>query len=101
MIVVYLTCADENEADKISDLLLKKKLVACAKKIPIKSSFWWEGKIDKADEVLVMFETLDEKFDEIEKEVINLHSYETPMLFSIQVSNTTSAVKEWLREELS
>lgn len=101
MIIVYLTCTDEKEADMISDTLLSKKLVACAKKLPIESAFWWEGKIDTAEEVLVMLETIEEKFDAIEHEVKELHSYDTPMLFSIQVHKTTDLVNKWLGEEIS
>jgi periplasmic divalent cation tolerance protein len=89
MIIVYLTCADNTEADKISNVLLDKKLIACAKKFPVNSKFWWKGEKDNANEVLVLLETVEEKFDKIEKEVKELHSYETPMLFSMQVSQTT------------
>jgi periplasmic divalent cation tolerance protein len=73
----------------------------CAKRIPIESAFWWEGKKDSVDEILVMFETAEEKFDELEKVVDELHSYEAPMLFSIQVHRTTDKVSKWLKEELS
>lgn len=100
MIIVFLTCADEKEANLISDTLLNKRLIACAKKLPIESAFWWDGKIDSASEVLVMLETIEEKFEEIEREVNALHSYETPMLFSIQVLKTTPSVENWLKEEL-
>jgi periplasmic divalent cation tolerance protein len=101
MIIVYLTCADDKEADAIVEALLDKRLVACAKRIPIESAFWWEGKKDSVDEILVMFETAEEKFDELEKVVDELHSYEAPMLFSIQVHRTTDKVSKWLKEELS
>lgn len=96
-----LTCKDEVEADKISDSLLDKHLIACAKNLPINSKFWWKGEKDNSDEVLVMFETVEEKFEEIEKEVKALHSYETPMLFSIPVGNTTAEVSAWLEENLN
>lgn len=100
MLVVFLTCADDEEADKISNVLLDKKLIACSKKMSISSSFWWEGKKDNANEVLLMLETIDEKFLDIEKEVEKLHSYDTPMLFSIAVSQTTRQVSDWLEKEI-
>ncbi len=100
MIIVYLTCADDKEADVIVEALLNKRLVACAKRLPIESAFWWEGKKDAVDEVLVLFETIEEKFDEIEEVVRELHSYETPMLFSVQVHRATNEVNIWLRDEL-
>lgn len=100
MSVIFLTCADDDEADKISNALLNKKLIACAKKFPINSNFWWKGEKDSANEVLILLETIEEKFKEIEREVKKLHSYETPMLFSIPVSQTTNEVNKWLEEEL-
>ena len=101
MIIVYLTCANDKEADVICDALLDKRLVACAKRLPIESAFWWEGKKDSANEILTMFETVEEKFEEIERVATEIHSYETPMLFSIKVSQTTDKVTKWLREELA
>lgn len=101
MSMIMLTCADNAEADKISDSLLEKKLIACAKKLPINSKFWWKGEKDNANEVLVMLESVEEKFEEIEKEVKVLHSYETPMLFSIPVGNTTAEVTTWLEENIN
>ena len=101
MSVIFLTCADEIEADKIADSLLDKRLIACAKKLPINSKFWWKGEKDNTNEVLVLLETVEEKFSEIEQEVKVLHSYETPMLFSIQVGNTTAEVTSWLEESLN
>lgn len=64
MIIVFLTCADIKQAEKISDILLTKKLVACAKTFQVNSKFWWEGKKDNADEILVTFETVRDNFEE-------------------------------------
>lgn len=100
MIIVCLTCENDEQADRISDILLNNKLVACAKKLPVKSLFWWEGKIDKSAEVLVMYETVEEKFELIEDKVQHNHSYQTPMLFAIPVTKTTDKVEKWLMEEL-
>ena len=71
------------------------------KKLPIESAFWWQGKKDRAHEVLVMFETIEEKFEAIEKEAGDIHSYETPMIFTITVAKTTHSVEKWLEEELT
>lgn len=101
MIIVYLACKDSAEADRISAALLDKRLIACAKKLPVESAFWWEGKKDSASEILVLFETIDEKFEEIEIIVSKLHSYDTPLLFAIPVIKTTDKVKKWLNDEIS
>ncbi|MCA9330479.1 divalent cation tolerance protein CutA, partial [Candidatus Saccharibacteria bacterium] len=50
--VIYtLTCADEPEAQKITNAVLAAKCAACVKRAPVQSSYWWEGKIEEAREV--------------------------------------------------
>lgn len=100
MAIYYLTCTNNREADKISKALWKKRLIACAKKLPVSSMFRWKGKIDNTKEILVMLESIEENFDKINAVVNKLTSYETPMLFSIPVSKTTKEVEKWLKEEL-
>lgn len=100
MAVFVLTCADKKEADKIGDVLLKKKLIACAKEFSVSSSFWWKGKIDNSQEVLLMMESIEENFEIVNKEVRKVHSYETFVLFSLPVGQTTKDVEKWLNKEL-
>jgi periplasmic divalent cation tolerance protein len=100
MVILYLTCANENEAKTISNALLEARLIACARRSPVSSSYWWDGKINHDDEVLLMMESLEEKFDEIEKIVTKLHSYDAYVLTSVAVSRTTPGVHQWLDETL-
>ena len=54
-IIVFVTTADKAEAEKISQVLLKERLIACANIInPVTSFFFWQGKIDRAEECLVV-----------------------------------------------
>ncbi|MBI3984599.1 MAG: divalent-cation tolerance protein CutA [Candidatus Levybacteria bacterium] len=100
MAIYFLTCQGNFEAEKISKALLEKRLIACAKRLPVSSSFWWNNHIDNAKEVVVLLESIEENFAKIEKEVKKLSSYEVPMLFSVKVSKTTKIVEKWLKEEL-
>jgi periplasmic divalent cation tolerance protein len=100
MNILLLTCADNKEADKIVKSLLNKKLIACAKKVLVSSSFLWKGKVDSDDEVLVIMESLESKFNEIEREVRKLHSYETFVLVSLPVSKASTGVLDWIKESL-
>ena len=50
-ILVMITTSSREEAEKIAIALLEKKLIACANIFgPASSRFWWQGKIDKAEE---------------------------------------------------
>src|SRR3989338_7080481 len=101
MTILYLVCASEQEADKITEALLEEKLIACAKKLSVKSVFKWKGKLNKADEIVLLLETEDRLFDTIENEVRKLHSHKTFILASIPVGKTSEGVTEWLKEELA
>lgn len=100
IITIFLTCASEDEGDKITQALLKKKLATCIKKTKVASSFLWEGKIDKSEEVLLVMDSVEEKFSEIEIEVRKIHSYETFVLIAVPVVKISKGVKEWMKKEL-
>jgi periplasmic divalent cation tolerance protein len=100
MAIFYLTCASEEEADEISQVLLDKRLVACAKKFPIASTFHWKGKIEEDEEVLVLFESAEENFEKADAEIKKLHSYETYIFYSVPVSQMSKGMEKWLEEEL-
>lgn len=101
MILVYVTCKNKKEAEKIGRNLLKKRLVACAKIAgTVRSRFWWKGKIDKADEILLILVSKEDKFDTIGKEILKLHSYEVPEIFSIKVDKVHKPYFDWLMREI-
>lgn len=97
---VWLSCADEPEAKKISDVLLKKRLIACAKQMPINSTFHWKGGTDSSNEILLVMESREDLFEEIETEVARLHSYETFVLQAVSLSRLSSGAQEWLDDNL-
>src|SRR3989304_1048680 len=100
MVIFFLTCADDEEAEKISQALLEKHLIVCAKRTTVSSAFFWQGNIDKAGRILLVRETSEENYDEIEKEVGKLHSYETFVLTAVPVARYSKGVAEWLNEGL-
>ncbi len=101
MIILYLTCANKDEAKVISQALLEAKLIACARRSPVSSSYWWDGKISHDDEVLLMMESVEEKFDAIDSLVARLHTYDAYVLTAVPVLKTTPRVLAWLDETLN
>lgn len=97
---LWLTCTDKTEADKIAKALLDKHLVACVKQGPVASDFHWQGKVEHADEILLVMESRLDLFDQVETEVAKLHSYETFVLEAISVAKVSKAAQKWLNKEL-
>ncbi|MBU2052109.1 divalent-cation tolerance protein CutA [Patescibacteria group bacterium] len=98
--LLLLTCANQAEADKIARALLEKHLVVCVKKTPVNSDFLWQGKIDHGSEILLIMDSHEELFDQVEQEIKKLHSYDLPVLVSLPVSKTTVGVAKWMKQEL-
>ena len=98
--ILLLTCANQKEAEKISQILLEKKLVVCIKTASVRSSFLWHKKINHASEVLLIMDSVERNFDKIKEEVKKIHSYETFVLTSSLVNKTTPEVEKWIEEEL-
>lgn len=100
MITLFLTCADRQEAKRIADALLEKRLAACVRAAGVKSGFWWQGKREKADEILLIIESAEDKYDQIEAVVRQIHSYETFVLMAYPVVKASKGVEQWVREAI-
>ena len=85
MIFIYTTYSNENEAEKIAKILLEKKMIACANIFPIKSLYWWKGKIESSGEFVLIAKAIEDSFNMIKKEVENIHSYKIPCIIKLRI----------------
>jgi periplasmic divalent cation tolerance protein len=98
-VAVLVTCVCRKEANAIVDSLLSSRLAACANIIGgVSSRFWWQGRIDKASEVLVILKTRRTCFKALEKEVRRLHSYEVPEIVALPICAGSDAYLGWIRD---
>jgi periplasmic divalent cation tolerance protein len=100
-IIIFITTPTEKEAQKISDKLLKEKLVACTNIIKnVDSRFWWKNKIESANEILLTAKT-DLKFlNDIVKIVKQLHSYEVPEIIALPIIDANKDYLEWIKKSI-
>src|SRR4030042_4934607 len=96
-IIVLVTTANRAEAEKISQALLKDKLIACANIIsPVTSFFHWQGKIDQAEECLIVTKSRIDLFSELADRVKSLHSYDVPEILALPIIEGSQAYLNWL-----
>jgi len=100
-VVVFVMVSDEKEATKIVRNLLKDRLIACANIVgPVSSLFWWKGKIDKANEFLVIMKSRKNLFKKLSERVKELHSYEVPEVIALPVIEGLPSYLNWLGTSL-
>ncbi|MDP3804830.1 MAG: divalent-cation tolerance protein CutA [Candidatus Omnitrophota bacterium] len=98
-VIIFVTCVSKEDAGKIIDSLLKKRLAACGNIVGgVESKFWWNGKIDSATEVLVMLKAKAANFKAIEKEVKRIHSYDVPEIIAIPIVDGSKEYLKWIGE---
>ena len=98
-IMISTTFDSEDEANKVIDTLLEKRLVSCCQLGDITSSYHWQGKIEHSKEYLLQMKTKKALFKEIENEILALHSYETPQIIAYDIVDGYKGYLDWIEEE--
>jgi len=96
--LVLVTCGSLREARKLARAIVEKHLAACVNihSAPVESIYRWKGKIETAREHLLLVKTTTRRIKALEREVLRLHSYETPEFLVLPVSGGSSAYLRWL-----
>ena len=99
-IVVLVTTKDEQEANAIAQKLLENKLIACANIIAnIKSIFSWQGKMDQANETLLILKSQQKFFPRLVQAVKSVHSYDVPEIIALPIVEGSDDYLNWIKTE--
>jgi periplasmic divalent cation tolerance protein len=99
--LVLVTAPDVKVANKLIRIILQNRLAACANLIPqIESHYWWKGKIENSDEVLIIFKTTRPRLAEMEKCVLKNHPYDTPEFLALPVGSGNKKYLDWILESV-
>lgn len=96
---LYVTNSSEAEAKKLAKYLLEKRMIGCANIYSINAMYWWKGEIADDKEWVLIAKTPAERVEEVRKEIIRIHPFETPCVLKIDVDPNEKYL-EWIRSEL-
>jgi periplasmic divalent cation tolerance protein len=98
---VYVTAASSEDAEKIGRTLLDERLAACVNILDgMRSLYWWEGKIDEADEAVLIVKTEKSLVPSIIKRVEEIHPYKTPCAVALEVPAGSKNYLKWIESEV-
>ena len=96
-----MTAASQEEAGRIGEMLVSQKLAACVQVLsPMQSIYVWKGEVQRESEVLILAKTTQSNFAELERQVLAIHSYETPEIIALPIVAGSSAYLDWLNTSL-
>jgi len=96
-IIVLITASSAEEAHKIAEVLVKGEKAACVNILPVVDSlFWWEDKLESAQESLLLVKTKAALFPEIVELVKRTHSYEVPEIIALSIIAGSEDYLKWL-----
>ena len=99
--LILVTAPSLADARKIARVLVEKKLAACVNIVPrIESIYRWQGKIETAQEWLLIVKTSQKRAKAVERAIKELHSYDLPECISIAVDGGSKEYLKWLGKQV-
>lgn len=101
MLIILTTTSTRDEAEKLADGAIFNKLAACVQILPkMTSVYFWDGKVQKDEEHLLLIKTVPEKYEELEAFIIENHSYDVPEIVAIESTKVSLEYRQWLESYL-
>lgn len=99
--MIYITAGSKDEAKRIGKALIGNGLAACVNIIENMTSMYvWDGKLQDANETILIVKTTKERVSDLIEKVKSLHSYDCPCIVSLPVSGGNPAFLKWVAEEV-
>ena len=95
--LALVTAPDMKTARRLARAALEARLIACANLLPkVESHYWWQRKIERSEEVLIVLKTTTRRLASLEKLVVAKHPYDTPEFVVISVAGGNKRYLDWL-----
>jgi len=99
-VFVYTTYPSIVEAERAGQALVRRRLAACVNILPgMVSFYWWQGKIDRGDEVVMIIKTRASLADPVRAAVKEMHSYTTPAILVLPIESVDPDYHAWIVAE--
>ncbi len=94
---VYIVAANQTEAERLAGDLVQQRFAACVNILPpVHSVYLWKGAVCNATEIPLIAKTDEDRFTALAARVRQLHSYETPCIVALPVSQATPDFLAWI-----
>jgi len=100
-IAIMITAPSMEIAEKIAEILVESKLAACVNiSSPILSIYFWEGRVQRDSEYMLVIKTTRERSGELKAEIKRIHPYDLPEIVAFKPEDIDDAFAHWIVEGL-
>jgi periplasmic divalent cation tolerance protein len=101
--IVLVTVRTLSEGRRIARSVVKKKLAACVNILlsPVDSIYRWQDKVEVTHEYFLVVKTTAQRYAELEKEIVKVHSYDVPEIVALPISAGLPEYLDWLRASVA
>ena len=82
----------------MAELLLDKRLVACAQILEINSHYVWRNERYIEHEYMIIMKTRSDLYQQLETTIKQNHSYEVPEIVATKIENLSKEYADWIVE---
>lgn len=100
-VLILVTAPNRQTARRLARLALEARLAACANLVPgIESHYWWQGKMARSSEVLILFKTTRRNVVALERLILAEHPYDTPEFVVLSLEAGAKRYLSWIEDSV-
>lgn len=97
--IVLTATGTRDSAEKIAHALVERRLAVCVNIVPgVQSIYRWQGKIEHAQECLLLIKTRAKLFAQVQATIKELHPYELPECVMVEMTQGSEGYLRWIGE---
>lgn len=99
VVQIHVTHPDPEALGRLVDKLVESHAIASGNVVgPLASTYFWDGKVEHAEEWLAFMKTARPRVDEVVATVADEHPYEVPGIMVLTIDGGIASYLEWIRQ---
>ncbi|ETB63633.1 TPA: divalent-cation tolerance protein CutA [Candidatus Nomurabacteria bacterium] len=98
MVFVYTTCESMEDAKRLGELIIKRKIGACVEFWPTYSCYNWREEYKCVSQAMLLITTFESKLEDVNTIISENHTYSVPMIAGVDIRRINHPYKEWMTE---
>jgi periplasmic divalent cation tolerance protein len=94
--LVTTTVATRENAQRLAQAMVTRRLAACVQMSAIESVYEWNGALAQEAEVRLVLKTTQDRVDALQAALLEVHPYELPAIFVTPVLDAHEAYRGWV-----